>query len=232
MKKLYDKNLLAVALILIGVYVVGMSALDSLPTPLPAALGAFGGSVTLYLWLKRHGLLAESGLCRGKLPVAWYIPLGILTLGNLWNGFLYQTALSDTVLYIVKMLGVGFLEELIFRSFLFRAMKKDSVKWAVIVSSLTFGVGHIVNLLNGSGMGIGENLVQIVCAAAIGFAYVMVFLRGGSLWPCILSHGVFNSLSRFQRPGAPTAELAVRAILCLIAIGYGAALYKKKSPGA
>ena len=228
MKKLYEKNLLAFALVLIGVYVVGMSALENLPNPVFAAVGAAGGSVALLIWLKSHRLLAESGLCRGNLPLRWYIPLLVITLGNLWNGFLYQTAPADTALYIVKMLGVGFLEELIFRSFLFRAMKKDSIRWAVIVSSLTFGVGHIVNLLNGSGMGVTENLVQIVCAAAIGFAYVMVFLRSGSLWPCVLSHGIFNSLSQFQRPGQPTAELIVRAALCLIAVGYGVALYKKK----
>jgi membrane protease YdiL (CAAX protease family) len=162
------------------------------------------------------------------LPFAWYIPLVILTLGNLWNGFLYQSAPLDGVLYTVKMLGVGFLEELIFRSFLFWAMKKESVKWAVIVSSLTFDMGHIVNLLNGSGMDLTENLVQIVCAAAIGFAYVMVFLRSGSLWPCVLSHGIFNSLSQFERPGAPVAELVVRGGLCLLAIGYGIALHKSK----
>lgn len=228
MKKLYEKNLLTFALILIGVYVVGMSALENLPNPLFAAVGAAGGSVLLLIWLKSHHLLAEAGLCRGKLPWVWYIPLVIITLGNLWNGFQYPSDPLDIALFTVKMLGVGFLEELIFRSFLFGAMKKDSLKWAVIVSSLTFGVGHIVNLLNGSGMDFTENLVQIVCAAAIGFAYVMVFLRSGSLWPCILSHGIFNSLSQFQRPGAPGTELIVRAVLCLIAIGYGVALHKKK----
>jgi len=232
MKKLYEKNLLVFALILIGVYVVGMSALENLPNPMFAAVGAAVGSVVLLIWLKSHRLLAESGLCRGKLPLVWYIPLLVITLGNLWNGFLYKTAPLDTVLYIVKMLGVGFLEELLFRSFLFRAMKKDSIKWAVIVSSLTFGVGHVVNLINGSGMDLAENLVQIVCAAAIGFAYVMVFLRSGSLWPCVLSHGVFNSLSQFQRPGEPATELIVRGVLCLIAIGYGIVLCNRKTPGA
>ena len=228
MKKLYEKNLLAFALILIGVDVVGMSVLDSLPNALFAAIGAAGGSAFLFLWLKCHHLTAESGLCRSKLPFVWYIPLVIITLGNLWNGFQLTTDPVDTVLFSVKMLGVGFLEELIFRSFLFRAMEKDSVKWAEIVSSVTFGVGHIVNLLNSSGMDLTENLVQIVCAAAIGFAYVMVFLRGGSLLPCVLSHGIFNSLSQFERPGQPAAELTVRAILCLIAVGYGILLYRKK----
>ena len=232
MRKLYEKNLLTFALILVGVYVVGMSVLDSLPVAFAGALGAAGGSVFFYFWLKHHKLLAENGLQRGNFPLLWYIPLAVLTLGNLWNGIAWPEDGVGTVLFVVKMLGVGFLEELIFRSFLYRAMAKDSVKWAVIVSSLTFGVGHIVNLLNGSNMALTENLVQIICAAAMGFAYVMVFLRSGSLWPCILSHGVFNSLSLLERPGQPAAELVVRGAICLVALGYGIALSKKETPGA
>ena len=60
MKKLYEKNLLAFALILSGVYVVGMSALENLPNPVFAAVGAAGGSVLLLVWLKSHRLLTES----------------------------------------------------------------------------------------------------------------------------------------------------------------------------
>ena len=50
------------------------------------------------------------------------------------------------------MLCVGFAEEVIFRGFLFRAMEKDNVKTAIIGSSVTFGLGHVLNLVNGSGM--------------------------------------------------------------------------------
>ena len=51
---------------------------------------------------------------------------------------------------MVSMLFVGVLEEVIFRGLLFLAMAKDSMKAAVIVSSVTFGMGHIVNLLSGA----------------------------------------------------------------------------------
>ena len=231
MKRLYEKNLLTFALVWIGIYVVGMSVLDSLHTA-AAALGAAGGSVFLALWLKQNDLLAKFGLRRGVLPAVWYIPLVILTLGNLWNGVVIHTGIAETVFFVIKMLGVGFLEELIFRGFLFRAMEKDSLPWAIAVSSVTFGVGHIVNLVNGSGMGLTENLIQIVCAAAIGFTYVTVFLRGKSLLPCIASHGIFNSLSLFGRDGQPATELPVRLALCLLAVGYAVALYRKKEKQA
>ena len=64
--------------------------------------------------------------------------------------------------FVIKMLCVGLLEELIFRGFLFKAMCRESIRWAVVVSSVTFGLGHILNLVNGSGMSLAENLVQII----------------------------------------------------------------------
>ena len=66
------------------------------------------------------------------------------------------------VCHIILMLCVGFIEEVIFRGFLFKAIAKDNVKTAIIISSVTFGVGHLVNLVNGSGMELVANLFQIV----------------------------------------------------------------------
>ena len=81
----------------------------------------------------------------------FYIPLIVLLTVNLWYGVAMNTSPLEMVLYILSMLCVGFLEEMIFRGFLFQAMVKDGVKSAIIVSSVTFGIGHIVNLINGSG---------------------------------------------------------------------------------
>jgi len=102
-------------------------------------------------------------------------------------------------------------------------MLRDSIKWAVIVSSITFGLGHIINLLNGSGMGLAENLVQIFFAVLIGFLYVIIFWRSGSLWPCVISHSVFNSLSAFSVDGESIGRLV---ILCVLTAAYAIVLLK------
>ena len=62
------------------------------------------------------------------------------------------------------MLCVGFSEEAIST-----AIAKDNIKSAVIISSVTFGIGHIINLFNGSGMDLVNNLCRIVFAVAVGF---------------------------------------------------------------
>lgn len=235
MKKLYEKNELFFALLWIGIYVVAMSVMDNLSISLGqehavTAAGSLAISIFLFLWLKEEKLLGKFGLCKGHAaPRAflWYIPLILITTRNIWSGIRMNDSMVGTFLFVAKMLGVGFLEELIFRGFLFKAMGKDSVKWAVVVSSITFGLGHILNLFNGSGMDLTENLFQIASAMVIGFLYVIIFHRGGSLWPCVLSHGCFNSLSAFENTGAPIQEVTVyRVVLCALALIYALVLLK------
>ena len=95
---------------------------------------------------------------------------------------------------MISMALVGFVEEMLFRGFLFRTLlKKDGPKVAIIVSAVTFGIGHIVNLL--AGMATVENLMMIVFAVAWGFIFTMVYYKSGNLLLCILVHSVIDVLS-------------------------------------
>ena len=231
MKKLYEKSELGFALLWIGIYCVGMSIFDEISRSIgvessASAVFALASSLFLYFWLKQQGKLVRFGLCKPAVPAKaflFYIPLIVITSKNLWGGMSVHYDAMGTVCFVVKMLCVGFLEELIFRGFLFKAMSRSSVKWAVVVSSVTFGLGHIINLINGSGMGLAENLIQIFFAVLIGFLYIIIFCRGGSLWPCIISHGVFNSLSAFSAEGEGMIQLG---ILCVLTVMYAVVLLK------
>ena len=236
MKILYEKSNLAFAVVWIVVYCVGMSVFDEISRNIgvessASAVFALFISLFLFLWLKKQGKTECFGLCKPKASVRaflFYIPLIVITFQNVWGGVETRCDAVGSVCFIAKMLCVGFLEELIFRGFLFKAMLRDSVRWAVAVSSLTFGLGHIINLLNGSGMGVAENLVQIFFAVLIGFMYVVIFWRGGSLWPCVISHGVLNSLSAFSASGE---SIARNAILCVLVVAYTAFLMKTLPKG-
>ena len=231
MKKLYDKSELNFGLVWIGVYCIGMSVFDEVSRRIgvescASAVFAVTISLLLLFWLKKHGLRERFGLCLPTAPAKaflFYIPLIIITLRNLWGGVELHYDAVGTICFVIKMLCVGFLEELIFRGFLFRVMSRDSIKWAVVVSSITFGLGHILNLVNGSGMSLAENLTQIVFAILIGFLYVIIFYRGGSLWPCIISHGVFNSLSAFSASSESMVQLV---LLCVLVVTYALILLK------
>ncbi len=226
MKKLYEKNELTFAIVWIVVYCV----LQSLANPLNNAIGvAYAASaafcvlqtVVLFTFIRKNNLLKRYGLCKSPVPARrflYYVPLVILASGNLWNGFALNYSPAETACRIVCMLCVGFLEEVIFRGLLFESIAKDNVKSAVIISSLTFGIGHIINLFNGSGMDLVNNLCQIVFAIAVGFLLVTVFYRGGSLLPCILVHSAINTLGTFANDMNLTTETHLLHLAVLIAV--------------
>ena len=132
-----------------------------------------------------------------------------------------QYGFPGAALYIISMCCVGFLEEVIFRGLLFRAMEKENLRSAIIVSSLTFGIGHIVNLFNGSGRDLASTLIQIVFAILIGFILVLIFYHGKSLVPCILFHSANNALKVFAVEGSlsPQAEMIINFVLIIVVLG-------------
>ena len=226
MKKLYEKSELTFAIVWIVVYCV----LQSVANPLNKLIGIeYSASavfcilqtIVLFAFIVKNGLQKRYGLCKSPVP-AWrflfYLPLLILASGNLWNGVALNYSPAETACRIACMLCVGFLEEVIFRGLLFSAIAKNSVKSAVIISSVTFGVGHIINLFNGSGMNLVENLCQIVFAVAVGFLLVTIFYRGGSLIPCIIVHSAINTLGTFANDANLTAEMHLLHLAILIAI--------------
>ena len=233
MKKLYEKSEIWFAVAWIIGYVVLASTGDNISAdlgidkivtlPILIALSAI-----LYFFVRKNGLTEKYGFCKPRLPAAkmlYYIPLLVLLTANLWYGVALNQSPLETVLYILAMFCVGFLEELIFRGLLFQAMAKDGVKSAIIVSSITFGIGHIVNLINGSGAQLLPNLLQVMYAMAVGFAFVMIYCKTKSLMPCIIVHSVFNGLSAFANEAVMTPRRQIISGVLLTVIAGGYALY-------
>ena len=226
MRKLYEKNELRFAIAWIVVYCV----LQSLANPLNKAIGiGYAASaafcilqtVVLFTFIRKNDLQQRYGLCRSSVPAGrflYYVPLLILASGNLWNGVAVNYAPAETACRIVCMLCVGFLEEVIFRGLLFTAIAKNNIRSAVVISSVTFGIGHLINLFNGSGMDRVSNLCQIVFAIAVGFLLVTIFDRGGSLLPCIIVHAAINTLGTFANDADLTTEMHLLHLAVLIVI--------------
>ena len=238
MERIYRKNPLTLALVWIGAYVVLMSLADGLSD----AVGV-SKSVTVIVsavltamllgWVRTGRRAAYFGLAKPDAPAAimlYYLPLAVMISVNLWHGVALNMSPVETVLYMVSMLFVGVLEEVIFRGLLFRAMAKDSMKAAVIVSSVTFGVGHIVNLLSGAPL--LDSLLQIVYATAVGFLFTVMFLRTGSIVPCIVCHSVLNALSAVANESVMTTtdNLISAAVLTVIPAAYALFIMKKTTP--
>ncbi len=158
------------------------------------------------------------GLTRSNNPkkFLYFIPLIIISLFNLRNGIHINNSSKEIIFFVITMINVGFIEEIIFRGFLFKMMEKDNVKSAIIVSSITFGMGHIVNLLNGADL--LPTLLQVCYAIAIGYMLVMVFYKSKSIIPCVIFHSIFNALSIFS---AGNSSILSTIILMIVSLGYG-----------
>ena len=234
MKKLYDKSNLCFSIIWIVAYVVLFSVADGLSekTGYMKSITVLVGillSTIIIIFLKKNNLLEKYGLCsfKGNLKsFLFFIPLLAILTVNLWNGVKMNTSIINTILFIISMVCVGFLEEIIFRGFLFVGMSQNSIKSAIVVSSITFGIGHIVNLLNGGDF--ISTLLQVFYAIAIGFLFTIMFYKSKSLIPCIIVHAIFNSLSIFSvENSSMTLDIITAVFLCVVSIGYALWILKK-----
>jgi len=220
MKRLYEKNEIAFALVWIGLYVVVMNiALQfcggfddlsnktalQLSVPVICSLCLAAAATA---WIIRNKLSEKYGLCafRGDLTsFLWFLPLVIMSCINLKNGLTLSAPLSVSLLMMANLAIGGYIEEIFFRGFLFRGMARENLRSAIIVSAVTFGAGHIVNLANTADtLGV---LLQIAYAIVIGFLYTIIVYKGGSLWPCIASHMFVNASSVFAPEQGPFHDL-------------------------
>ena len=200
MKKIFDKYEIFFCMLLIVIYIVVNSF----------CIQEFGVydyrcviintifSIVLIIFIMLLNRVTYYGLIKIKnlKKYLYFIPLGLIISVNLWNGININNSISEIIFYILNMINIGFIEEIIFRGFLFKMMEKDNVKFAIIVSSVTFGIGHIINLLNGADL--IPTLMQICYAISIGYLFVIIFYKSKSLVPCIITQSLVNSLSIFN----------------------------------
>lgn len=223
MKKLYEKSEITFAILWIVIYTVCIGNLRRLGDDSPVLMiSLIVICALMFLCVRALGTMEYYGLtgwAGNSRAMLWFIPLWLIASINLWNGISPDYPMPGLACAAVMMAFVGFAEELIFRGFLFKAiLKSGSVKKAVIISSVTFGLGHILNLLNGQDF--VETLVQVVFAVAVGFVFTMVFYKGGSLWPCILAHSLIDVTSVFSSGEAPVLEWILHIAVFILAVGY------------
>lgn len=236
MEKLYKKSEIWFAIIFIIIYCVGHSIADQLSINIGIEksitfLFDIIFSIAIFNFIRKNSLYKYYGICKPERRASeflFYIPLIILAFHNLFFGFKINMFGFDVICYIGSMMLVGFLEEIIFRGFLFNAMRKDNLKVAVIVSSVTFGLGHLLHLINGSGAELIPTICQALSAIAIGYMFVIIFLKGRSLIPCIIAHSLIDMTSAFANTDVtPNYIVPVAIITVILCLSYSIYLSKK-----
>lgn len=200
MKKIFEKYETLFCMVLIAVYILVNSyciqnfGVENYKSAIINTIFS-GVLIILMIALKRTAYYGLTKV-RDIKKYLYYIPLLLIISVNLWSGININNPPNEIIFYILTMINVGFIEEIIFRGFLFKMMAKTNVKSAIIVSTITFGIGHIINLLNGAEL--MPTLMQIGYAISIGYLFVIIFYKSKSLIPCIITHSAVNSLSIFN----------------------------------
>ena len=235
MRKLYETKPVLFAVLWIVLYCVVMAPIRGRfgDDSVQMLLGLTAISTGLLLFISANRLQGELGFDRwiqNGRKILWLLPLWILSTGNLWSGLGLRYAGVNAVMATLSFLLVGFVEETIFRGFLFNGMRRTgSLTAAVIVSAVTFGMGHLVNLL--AGQATLDTLLQMIFAVAWGFLLTYAYLKGGSLLACILIHGVIDAASVFSRDNV-VGDTVFMVATILTAIIYCLYLSKQPTPEA
>ncbi len=232
MRKLYEKKEILFAVLWIVAYCVILGTIRGIfgdeSIAMLAALLVFTAGIIAFV--KANHLEEKYGLAarpKNTKKYLFFIPMWILATGNIWGGFTVSYEGAGVLFATLSMILVGFVEEMIFRGFLFKAMlSKDKAVVAITVSALTFGIGHIINLFTGQAS--LETVIQIIFAISWGFIFTMVFYKSGSIIPCIIAHSLIDALSVFAADNELTDRIYVGAT---IAVGIIYCIYLSRVKG-
>lgn len=142
------------------------------------------------LLLSRLHWWHEAGFRLPPNPLSlWFftVPLLPILLNMVLAGVGYP-GIGRILLFFVLALTVGFVEEAFFRGMMLHALLRCGPWQAAIISSIFFGIAHLLNLAAGANL--AATLLQIVYALAIGLMYAALALRTRTILPLIILHGL------------------------------------------
>ena len=232
MNKLMEKKPILHAILWILIYVVMVNIGDMLSelTEFPYLTGLLllALSVFMALYLKESGRVSLYGIKKitkqDARKTLFYIPMILLAFIQLFAGIVPALSITKVAIACLLMIGTGFVEELIFRGFLFYGIYgKSGVNKAIIISGITFGIGHIVNLLRGYTS--LEQLEQIVIAIMLGIILALLVAITKNIIPGILFHIVFNITGTISNAEGNISTYLMLAIL-VISLFYAIYLYR------
>lgn len=158
---------------------------------------------------------------RAFLAIAIYPAAGLFYTITLINADPGGDAARDIIMVVLVLnVLVGLSEELLFRGFLFGALRqKHRLITAILLSSLAFGLIHFVNAV--SGQSLEQTLFQVISTTALGLLFCALVLQCNSLWPAIAVHMLWNSfvmmgLAASEARGEMTVDVAAPDQLSLL----------------
>lgn len=242
MKKLNQASPVWHAVVWIIAYVVLVSVGDwlselvgepnSVTVPLLVLL-----SIALIFYVSRNGWLRYYGLRSVRAgdfaKTLLYLPLLAIVFMQFPKGWRADLDVTVVLLIVALMVCVGFIEELVFRGFLFRAiLAKSTLTRAIIISGVTFGIGHIVNLARGyTG---AQQIIQIGFGVVLGIVLALLFAVTGTIIPLVVFHALLNISGSVTAPdtGYDMIMLAITTVISAAYAIFLAIVLRRRGPAS
>ena len=93
--------------------------------------------------------------------------------------------------------AIGFYEEIFMRGLLLQNLVKNyknGVYKALVISSLIFGLAHLINIIHAP---LFDTIVQVIYSITAGLLFGAVFIKSKNLLSLIILHSVFNLFTYF-----------------------------------
>ena len=158
---------------------------------------------------------AEKGAAKRML---YFSPLLLIALSPFAAGINFNGGAALILANLFLTLGIGMAEEIFFRGIICGAWLGHGVGKAMMISSLLFGLSHILNIAGGAEL--GETVLQICFALVYGMVFALIFAESGSLLPCVLLHALHDFCAFISGEGSAQFEIILGAVQFIVLLVY------------
>ena len=194
-----------IAIYFFGMYVIGTFISNAIAATIvdiifKIVMGIIAIIITKFvIKAERFSYIKKGLLCGIFIYGAMFL---VYTISNLVAGYstldrTFIEALPYIVLFLFVCVGIGFAEEILFRGFIFNVMHKLFVNskhkdlWAILISSVIFGLCHLFNLIATPNMVI-STITQVVYATIIGVYFAVIYVKTHNIVATIILHTLFD----------------------------------------
>jgi uncharacterized protein len=177
--------------------------------------------LTRLRWWKEAGFRRPRS---GRALLA-FLPLLLLPIAVVASSGFKAASAGQMIAFAVLTLMVGFAEEGLLRGVVLHALLPVGLTRAAILSSLFFGIGHLLNFWHGSSP--STVIVQMVYSTLLGIGFAGVRLYTGTLWPAIAAHALIDFADVASRGFvlAPPKDVTLAGVVAPIVVTGLYALY-------
>lgn len=178
--------------------------------------------VTLAYYIIRYKGISKLGFHGMKKGTAkrmlYFSPLMLIAFSHFAAGVDLNGGVTYLLANLFLTLGIGMAEEIFFRGIICGLWLKHGTIKAMILSSVLFGLSHLLNIAGGAGL--GETILQICFALVYGMVFALIFEEGHSLLPCVLLHALHDFCSFISGECSAGFEIALGAVQFVILLAY------------